>query len=71
MLGDTVVFRKVRGKLQMANSPGKRTVKQSEKQAAVQRKFKNATLYAKRQILEADSKALYASGITEAKQSAY
>ena len=48
MVGDTVVFRTVRGKLQMANVPGKRTGKPSQKQAAVQRKFQEAAQYAKR-----------------------
>jgi hypothetical protein len=71
MVGDTVVFRTVRGKLQMANVPGKRTGKASQKQAAVQRKFQEAAQYAKRQISQPEFNTLYTSGITGKKHSAY
>ena len=71
MVGDTVVFRTVRGQLQMANVPGKRTGKASQKQAAVQRKFQEATKYAKKQISQPEFNTLYASGITDKKHSAY
>jgi hypothetical protein len=71
MLGDTVVFRKIRGQMQMANRPAKRRGKASQKQAAVQRKFKDASQYAKRQIAQPESNTLYASGITESKNTAY
>ena len=72
MLGETMVIRKIRGKLQMANRPTQgRTA--SAKQAAIQFKFQEAAQYAKMQTgkdaLE-ESKALYATGITDKKHAA-
>ena len=70
MLGETMVFRTVRGQLQMANRPKRRT-NISEKQAAVQTKFQEAAQYATQQLSQEASSALYEAGITSKKHSAY
>lgn len=70
MLGETMVFRTVRGQLQMVNRP-KRRSNISEKQAAVQTKFQEASQYAKQQLSLEASSALYEAGITTKKHSAY
>ena len=70
MLGDTVVFRKVRGKMQMANRPASGR-KPSEKQEAVKLRFQEATQYARQQLAQEESRALYESGITGQKHTAH
>ena len=70
MLGDTMVFRTVRGGLQMVNRP-KRRRKVSEKQLDIQSKFQEASQYANRQIAKEDSNSLYEAGITDKKHTAY
>lgn len=70
MLGDTVVFRKVRGKMQMANRPSF-TNAPTEKQSAVKLRFQEAAQYAKQQLAEKESCLLYESGITDQKHTAH
>ena len=70
MLGDTMVFRTVRGQMQMANKPARRRTL-SEKQAAVQLKFQEASQYANRQVAQEASNTLYEGGITDKKHTAY
>jgi hypothetical protein len=63
MVGDTIVFRQVRGKLVFANRPTKgRTL--NEKQKATVQRFKNAAQYAKTALANADLKAKYTAGIS-------
>jgi hypothetical protein len=63
MVGDTVVFRQVRGKTVIANRPTKgRTL--NEKQQATVLRFKNAAQYAKGALANADLKAKYTAGIS-------
>ena len=70
MLGDTVVYRKVRGQMQMVNRPA-RGRKFSEKQEAVKFRFQEATQYARQQLAQEESRALYESRITEQKHTAH
>ena len=70
MLGNTVVIREVRGQMQLANRPKKRT-RISEDQAAVQAKFQEAAQYATRQIKQEASNSMYEAGINNKKHSAY
>jgi hypothetical protein len=58
MLGDVVVYRQVKGGVVMANKP-KPSGTVSEDQLEVQNKFKKAANYAKRQMADPASKALY------------
>ncbi|HNP79044.1 MAG: hypothetical protein U0289_18115 [Cyclobacteriaceae bacterium] len=71
MVGDTIVLRKVRGQMQLANRPKGRSGKVSERQAGIQTKFQEAAQYASRQVSQPASKELYESGITEKKHTAY
>jgi hypothetical protein len=70
MLGDVVVYRQVRGGVIMANKP-KKTETLTENQKPVRDKFKKAVYYAKRQMLDAVSKAEYATKISDKLNSAY
>ena len=72
MLGETIVIRKVRGKLQMANKPSGGRIA-TDKQAAVQFKFQEAAQYARMQTgkdAPEESISLYTSGITDKKHAA-
>jgi hypothetical protein len=69
MLGKQVGVRKVRGKVVVVNRP-KRTMSQPIGGQA-QSRFLEASQYAKRQLLDEGVKALYSTGITERKKSAY
>ena len=70
MLGDVVVYRQVRGNVIMANKPKKSNII-TENQKPVRDKFKKAVNYAKRQMLDATSKADYAKKISAKLASAY
>ncbi len=70
MLGDTMVFRKVRGKMQMANRPAP-SKNRSQKQSAVKLRFQEAAQYAVQQLAQRESRALYEGGITAQKHSAH
>jgi len=71
MLGGIVSIRKVGGRVVVTNRPKRKLNKPTDKQEAFQEKFQDAVQYASRQIARADSKALYATGITTRKRSAY
>ena len=62
MVGNTVVFRQVRGKLLVANRP-RRGRTPSEKQLAIQGRFTNAAAYAKEVLKDPVTKAKYEAGI--------
>lgn len=70
LLGDTVVFRKVRGKMQLANkpAPSKRT---TENQLAVKERFSEASIYAKRQLLIPEAAEMYEAGKTDKLHTAF
>lgn len=69
-LGDVIVFRQVRGGVVMANKP-KQPTSFTEKQVVARTKFQRATSYAKRQMLNPETKAMYATGVNDSKISAY
>jgi len=71
MLGDNFVIRRVRGQLQMANKPRKVGRRFTKTQESIQNKFLNASRYAKLQMALPESAALYETGITNKKHSAY
>ena len=71
MLGETVSVRKVGGRIVVKNRPKRKVGKPSEKAMGFQEKFQEAAQYASRQIAEAESRALYTTGITSRKRSAY
>lgn len=58
MLGDVVVYREVRGNLIMSNRPRKRQVL-TPHQEATKSRFMRAVQYAKKQVADPASKALY------------
>lgn len=70
MLSSSVTVRKVRGQVVVTNR-AKRQPKPTDKQLEAQKKFLEASQYATQQIKLADSKALYTTGITPTKGSAY
>ncbi len=69
-LGNTVYYRSRNDKPQMCNMPGprKRSTTAQKKQNM---RFKDATQYAKRQVADPGSKALYQKGVNADKSSAY
>ena len=71
MLGKTVSVRKVGNRVVVTNRPKRQLGKPSEKLEAFQEKFQAAVKYSKRQIAKADARALYATGITAKKRSAF
>jgi hypothetical protein len=75
MLGKTMFYRTVRGKLQMVNRPKSRKARDtSPGQAAVQEKFLRAANYAKAHAAmaaEDASNTVYSEGITVKKHSVY
>jgi hypothetical protein len=70
MLGDVIVYRETRRGMVMSNRPRKRD-QPTEHQNLAKSKFLQAVQYAKGQMTDPASKALYAAGITEKIQSAY
>src|SRR5260221_2057731 len=71
MLGEVVSVRKVVRRVVVKNRPKRKMGKLSDKMATVQEKFLEASRYADRQIAKANSRALYATGITTKKRNAY
>ena len=71
MLGESVAVRKVGGRVVVTNRPKRQMGKPSDKQTIVQNKFLAASHYAIQEIELEESKALYATGITPKKRSAY
>ena len=71
MLGESVAVRNVSGRVVVTNRPKRKMGKPSDKQSAVQDKFLAASQYANQEIELEESKALYATGITPRKRSAY
>jgi hypothetical protein len=71
MVGDTVVFRRWRGRLIVANRPkrGGRTF--TDKQLATQQKFTEASSYAKQTLADPANKAMYTAGISGTKYTAH
>ncbi|MEJ1237918.1 hypothetical protein WBG78_07315 [Chryseolinea sp. T2] len=69
-LGNTIVFRQGPTGPIMANVPKKAT-SVHEKQIVVRERFLDAVQYANRQMLKDDVKAMYATGISKKKPSAY
>ena len=69
-LGETHVYKKVRGKMYMVNMPetGKPL---SEDRKAFISKFSKAAAYAKAQMKDDDAKAMYQTGITAKKHNPY
>lgn len=65
-----IVFREMRGKMQMVNRPKPRE-ELSEKQQNAVINFKRAIAYAKRQMLSDEMKALYATGVGGSKFTPY
>ncbi|HRI78127.1 MAG TPA: hypothetical protein PLR06_01220 [Cyclobacteriaceae bacterium] len=70
MLGNTMVYRQVNGQMQMVNKPKRRKFN-SESQEEFKLKFQEAVQYAKKQSGDPESKALYETGITDKKRTAY
>ena len=64
MLGDTVVFRKVNGKMQIANKPAPRK-RNSEDQIVVQTRFSRAARYAKKQLGIKEAREMYSARVTD------
>jgi hypothetical protein len=58
MLGQSIVFKNLRGKTIITNRPSS-PKKQSESQKANRSKFRQATYYAKAAMLDAERKAYY------------
>lgn len=71
MLGTTVSVKKVRGKMLVTNQAKRKAPKPTDELLTAQGKFQAAIQYAKRQIAISKSNALYATGITDKKRSAY
>jgi hypothetical protein len=69
-MGETHAYRKVRGKMYMVNLPEKGRELPDSQKAFISR-FQKAASYAKAQIDDVDSKAMYEAGITGKKYSAY
>lgn len=70
MLSSAITVRKVRGQVVVTNRPRQRP-EPTAKQLAVQARFTEASQYANRQMEQPDSLALYNTGITPKKGSAY
>ena len=70
MLGDAVIIRRVRGQY-VVSRPARRPRKPTPRQAERRELFREAAQYARRQLSLAESCALYASGITSNKHTAY
>ena len=72
ILGESASLRKVAGRVVITNRPKKRMVGEpSQGQEAFNKRFLGATRYAKLQLESEGSKAMYKSGVTPAKRSAY
>ncbi len=71
MLGDRVTLRKVNNRLEVTNRRKRKPSTMTPELEAAQDKFLEATQYAKDQVDDNDARALYATGITESKRSAY
>ncbi len=70
MLGDAVIIRRVRGQY-VVSRPARRPRKPTARQVERRELFREAAQYARRQISTEESYALYASGITSNKHTAY
>jgi hypothetical protein len=70
MLGDVVVYREQRGQMVMSNRPKKRD-QPTEHQKSAKSRFLQAVQYAKGQVADPITKALYAAGINDRIPSAY
>ena len=70
MLGDMLVFREVKGQTIVSTKPKKPTSR-TQKQQEGQERFKKAVAYAKSAMADADTKALYATGISSRCSSAH
>ena len=70
MLGDTVIVRKVRGQIHLINRRP-RQVRPTKNQLAQRERFREATQYASQQVSQAESKALYETGITKKKHTSH
>ena len=71
MLGEKVSVRKMNNRVVVTNRPQRKLGPPSEKQEAVQDKFLEATDYARGQTADAESRAVYATGITDKKRTAF
>ncbi|CAN5570874.1 hypothetical protein BH10BAC4_BH10BAC4_23360 [soil metagenome] len=71
MLGESASLRKVAGRLVVTNRPKVKMRQASEDQLAVQKKFLKASRYAKGQVDKPEKKAMYETGITSKKKSAF
>jgi hypothetical protein len=69
-MGETHVYRKVRGKMQMVNRPATGGPK-SDRQKVFNARFLKAANYAKAQMKDDTFKSLYQSGVTDKKINAY
>jgi hypothetical protein len=69
-LGNTVVYRTINGKVQMANKPRPRK-QNSPAQEEAKIEFLLARNYAKKQVDNPEFKAVYTKGITPTKRTAY
>jgi hypothetical protein len=70
MIGKTVVFKKHFGDTVIANRPKKSSKKVSDARLKIQEKFTVAASYAKQAMLNPETKALYATGISGTKRTA-
>ena len=70
MLGNVIVYRELRGKLIMSNKP-KKVTSLSEAQQTARSRFQRAAFYAKRQMSNPETKALYATGVNDSKFTAF
>lgn len=70
LLGETVQFRTIHGRMQLANKP-KRRKSQTDKQLKVQSRFALAADYANQQLKTAEALEMYSAGITSKLTSAY
>ncbi|CAN5528815.1 hypothetical protein BH10BAC4_BH10BAC4_24220 [soil metagenome] len=71
VFGESVSFRKIRGRVVAKNRPKRKMPPASEDQIAIQKKFVKASKYAKAQMLDAERSALYETGITLKKKNAF
>jgi hypothetical protein len=69
-MGETHIYRKVRGKMQMVNLPATGR-EPSNRQKEFNEKFLKATKYAKAQMADAGAKVQYEEGINDRKHTAY
>lgn len=69
-MGNTHAYRKLRGKMYMVNLPAKPEVLHPN-QKAFKSRFQKAANYAKAQTEDPETRAMYETGITEKKTSAY